>query len=461
MSEVTLYDSRGYPLDDPNGERNEKVRNMSRYGVVFTISYTQPYELATYFRAYESASGRMEQYYATYTTSGNRALLREFRDAVIDAAENDHGLEIERSESGENILSNLNVSDPERIGTRQQRSRAQELLAGGERLQFGVGSYGEAFMLINDIADARAGMECAVTEGESTHAGPMSTYDLIVEKGPYRGLESLGQTEALMNPDPPDGADEDGVVGLARDVGLSAGLAVSLLLVYLVVGLLLFSVFGMFALPGTQVIPQSHGVTIDTTDDRRTVVVSGETPAQELTLQYVNETNNSNKVASHEFNISDSRNVSYTNDSIPANASHAQVRYRSYLGIITWTVAPENGSIPVNSTAGDATESAEPTETSTATATGSNITDGNTTDGNITDGNATDGNVTDGNATDGNTTDGNTTDGNITDGNATDPNTSDGNTTDMDGHTHDERVAVTRSPPRFDPRRPSVGAYGH
>ena len=220
MREVRLYHSRGYPLDDPNGERNEKIRNMSRYGVVFTISYTQPYEMATYFRAYESASGRMEQYYATYTTS--RSLLREFREAVIDAAETDHGLEIERSASGENILSNLDADDPGRIGTDRQQRRARELLAGGERLRFGVGSYEEAFKLIGELADARAGLEVAVTEGESTHTGPMSTYDLIIEKGPYVGLEPLGETESLMNPEPDD-ADEgpvsDEAMGLAVDLG--------------------------------------------------------------------------------------------------------------------------------------------------------------------------------------------------------------------------------------------------
>jgi len=182
MSKVTIYDSRGYRLDDPHGERNQKIRNMGRYGVVFSISYTQPYEMATYFRAYESASGRMEQYYATYTTSGNRALLREFREAVIDAAEENHGLEIERSESGENVLSNLDADDPGQVGTERQRSRARELLSGGERLHFGVGSYEKAFKLIGELAGTRPGMEFAVTEGESTTTGPMSTYDLIIEK---------------------------------------------------------------------------------------------------------------------------------------------------------------------------------------------------------------------------------------------------------------------------------------
>jgi hypothetical protein len=349
MSEIRLYDSRGYPLDDPNGERNETIRNMSRYGVVFTISYTQPYELATYFRAYESASGRMEQYYATYTTSGNGALLREFREAVVHAAEETHDLEIERSKSGENVLGNLDTDDPGQIGTDSQRSRARALLAGGERLRFGVDSYEKAFKLIDQLAGARPGMELAVTEGESTHAGPMSTYDLIVEKGPYVGLEPLGETESLMNPEPDDQGDapvSDETMGTLVDVGYGVAAAVLLVVVYAAVASLLYSPLGLITLPYTADVPLNHDISANISEERA-VMISGSTPADSLIVQFEDAN------ASDTINVPENGSVSYTNESVPANATAVRVQYR---GILTLTVArnDELGPAPGASVMNDA-----------------------------------------------------------------------------------------------------------
>jgi hypothetical protein len=338
MSEVTLYDSRGYPLDDPDGERNEKIRNMSRYGVVFTISDAQPFELTTYFRAYESSSGRMEQYYASYITSSDHALLREFREAVIDVAETDHGLKIERSESGENVLSNLDAADPGQVGTDRQRSRARELLSGGERLRFGVSSYEKAFELISEVGGARVGMEIAVTEGESTHTGPMSTYDLIVEKGPYMGLEPIGQTQALMNPEPDasDGEiDGDSIAEIAVDIGYGVAVVGVLALLYFAVAGALFSPLGLATLDGAAEAPWAHNVTVEINDTDPAVVVSGSTPADTLILEYVNETN-STPVSDGPFKIRNNRNFNHTNRSIPANADFVRIRSP---GIIEWKVA--------------------------------------------------------------------------------------------------------------------------
>jgi len=389
MSGVTLYDSRGYPLDDPDGERNEKIRNMSRYGVVFIISDAQPFELTTYFRAYESASGRMEQYYATYTTASDHALLREFREAVIDVAETEHGLKIERSESGENILSNLDATDPGQVGTDRQRSRARELLSSGERLRFGVGSYEKAFKLVGELGSARPGMEIAITEGESTHAGPMSTYDLIIEKGSYMGLEPLGQTEALMNPDP-DLSDEDHddsvIAEVAIDIGYAVAAAALLVLVWVVVAGLLFNPVGLDPLFGANEFYWAHDVDVNATGANQ-IVVTGETPADSLIVVYVNETRGIND--KKQVPVEEHRNFTFKR-SIPPDTD--LVRIRS-LGIVKWSIAstsvergghdsstPDPSSTPSKnspstnqssptSPANESTENGTNTETSTSTPT--------------------------------------------------------------------------------------------
>mgnify|MGYP000073687473 CR=1 FL=1 len=346
MSEITLYDSRGYPLDDPNGDRNEKIRNMSRYGVVFTISYTQPYEMSTYFRAYESSSGRMEQYYATYTTSSNRALLKEFRESVIETAEREHGLEIERTESGENILSNLDTDDPGPVGRKHQLTRARKLLSVGERLRFGVTSYEKAFKLISDLSDARAGAEFAITEGDSTHGGPMEKYDLIVEKGPYTGLEPLGQTQALMNPESESSDDDETLLPTPTpDVAYDVAIAVLVVVLYLIVASLLFNPLGGPALPGAAEVPWSHDVGISFSDDGQTVQVTGESPAGELTLQYLNETNSTKVIDERSLQIKNKHNINRTNSPIPPNADSVRIQHQPF-PMVSLTVAPKNGSHP-------------------------------------------------------------------------------------------------------------------
>jgi hypothetical protein len=228
--------------------------------------------------------------------------------------------------------------------------------------------------LISELADARAGIEIAVTEGESTHTGPMSTYDLIVEKGPYRGLEPLGQTQALMNPDRSDEAsDRDPLAELALDVGFGVGIAVVLILLYLGVSSLLFSVLGMTALPGTALIPHNHAVNVHLDDGGQTVFVNGSTPADELTLQYVNQTNSTNGttsitvVSEDTFSINDKHNLAYNNSSIPANATGVRVQYSKF--ILKWNVAPGNGTQPLNARSNASSDASNSTLTATSTST--------------------------------------------------------------------------------------------
>ena len=336
MSGVRLYDSRGVPLDSPDAERDETVRTMSRYGVVFSVSFTRPRELSTYFRAYESASGRLEQYYATYTADGTGGLLAEFRDAVIERAEREYDLRVEESASGENVLNSLDTDDPGSVGSPDQRRRAREELSRGGRLRLGVGSYPAALKLIDELSDARPGLEVAVTEGTSTHEGPMDRYDLVIEKGDHAGLTGLGASAELIDPTPDDEPDDPALteaypaLGWALDAGLVVAMLVAVVVLYGVVAHLAWGgappgVGNETRVPFAADVPGIHNVSVKVNNSTRTATIGGTTPARTLYLKEYDTTSANDPtdpVAITNVSISGDRSVDLTNRTTKVELVH-------------------------------------------------------------------------------------------------------------------------------------------
>jgi hypothetical protein len=165
------------------------------------------------------------------------------------------------------------------------------------------------------------------------------------------GLEPLGETESLMNPEPDD-ADEGPIpeeaMGLAVDIGYGVAAVVLLVLIYAATASLLFT-FGGPALLYADEVRWSHDVNIDSSGDGRTVVVTGKTPANELTFQYINDTNSTTVVAEDTIRIDNNRNIQYNNSTIPPNATGVRVKYQ---GILSWTVARSEG-LPQTGSAGN------------------------------------------------------------------------------------------------------------
>lgn len=373
MSDVSVYDSRGYPLDDTGAQRNETIREMSRYGIVFSVTFGQRRTFAAYFRAYESASGRLEQYYAVYRASTEEADFSTFRRAVFRTAEEEYNLEIEGSGTGENVLNALDESDIRPVGTADERRRARRLLSQGQRLRFGVGSYGAAFKLMSDLADAKPGMTFAVTEGDGTKLGSLETYDLIVEKGSYAGLAPLGDTAELMDPTPDDGRPSpetwrdhpavESAVTAAAVLAVVVGVVVLYgALVHLAWGGALGPVGERTELPLAEEVPGIHNVSIDNAGAPRNFTVSGGTPADNLTLVYVD----GNGTTVEEGYINTSASPFDTTRRLPANATRVRV---AHPGLWPWPLATwsSEGSAPTATPT--QTSTATPTQTSTATPT--------------------------------------------------------------------------------------------
>lgn len=384
MSEVTLYDSRGYPLDDPGEKRDETIREMSRYGIVFSVTFGRRRTFAAYFRAYESSSGRLEQYYAVYRASKDEANFSTFRRAVFRTAEERHDLEIEQSGAGENVLNALEESDLRSVGTPDERRRIRRLLSQGQRLRFGVSAYGAAFKLMSDLADAKPGMTFAVTEGDGTRLGSLETYDLVVEKGSYAGLTPLGDTAELMDPTPEDGqsAPETWRDHPAAEPAMTA-VAVFAVIVGVVVlyGALVHLAWGGHVvgveegteLPLANEVPGIHSVDIESADAPRKFTVSGGTPAENLPLVYTWNTSdtdpiNSSATPSNAIVNSSATPFSATKQ-LPANATGVRV---AHPGVIPWPWALATWSSNESGSAEPSTNTltSTATDTSTSTATG-------------------------------------------------------------------------------------------
>ncbi|MEF8819262.1 MAG: hypothetical protein V5A31_05265 [Haloferacaceae archaeon] len=373
MSEVTLYDSRGYPLDDPGEKRDETIREMSRYGIVFSVTFGRRRTFAAYFRAYESSSGRLEQYYAVYRASKDEANFSTFRRAVFRTAEERHDLEIEQSGTGENVLNALEESDLRSVGTPDERRRIRRLLSQGQRLRFGVGAYGAAFKLMSDLADAKPGMTFAVTEGDGTRLGSLETYDLVVEKGSYAGLTPLGDTAELMDPTPEDGqsapetwhdhpAAEPAMTAVAVFAVIVGVVVLYGALVHLAWGGALDPVDERTELPLAEEVPGIHNVSINDAGAPRNFTVSGGTPADNLTLVYVY----GNGTTVEEDHINTSASPFDTTRRLPANATGVRV---AHPGLWPWPLAtwsPE-GSAPNETSTQTSTATPQNSPTPTAT----------------------------------------------------------------------------------------------
>jgi hypothetical protein len=307
MREVVLYDSRGYRLGDQGGKQNETVWTVSRYDIDFVVSFGREWSFTVYFRAYESSSSRLDQYYAVSHVPENEVNFSEFRDAVFRRAE-EHGLEIEESGAGGNILQTLEETGLPTVGRRDERQRAERLLGQGNQLRFGVSSYGAALRLMSELDGARRGMSFAVTDGDGAELESLDAYDLVVEKGSYAGLTPLGATAELMDPTPTqpetqaraqsqetwrDHPAADAAVAVVAGVGAVALIvALYAVVVHVAWGGAFGVVGGGTALPMAAEVPGVNNVTVSGAEPgaSRNFTVTGSTPASALTFQYYNDT---------------------------------------------------------------------------------------------------------------------------------------------------------------------------
>lgn len=290
MSDITLYDSEGQPLDQSRQE-NESIRDYFFNGVRFAadISGYQA-ELICFFRARESSAGRAEQYYAIYSADN----LDNFEDDLRRQIEK-YGLNLDTSTEDAGVFE-LVLGDSARAvfpGTQEQLSDLKNLYAPDqsemsthasgpqgavdhspqnvsvdtqdiptEQITLGVGTYQQAVGAVKKLR-SELGIESFVIADNVT-SGDLQNYELVVQKGNYTGMEFIGNTQTAVNTlqsrrkkvhQQLYGDDSDSLFNLNTPQGIAATLSVSIFagLVLITFGLYAAHVIGgvcLFNLPG-------------------------------------------------------------------------------------------------------------------------------------------------------------------------------------------------------------------
>lgn len=202
MGDLTIYDSQGRPLDGAAGVReDERIKDFFFDGVRFALDMRLANEAIIFLRARDNQAARSEQYYAEYAFD-HRSELPQLGEEISRVIEEDHEMILDTSHEDTDVFQFL-VGDrsDERTGLEapgdwETNDDLLTLLERGQNLKIGVGSYVDACGMFTEYARESSVNQIAITDsGGSSH---LENYDLVVEVGPYQGLEPLGDTGSRL-----------------------------------------------------------------------------------------------------------------------------------------------------------------------------------------------------------------------------------------------------------------------
>jgi len=195
MSTVTIYDSEGkqYGTDQTPAERNERIQEFFFAGVRLSLNLSRGAEFIAFFRARESKTGRAEQYYAKYQTQTfDQDALIQFKTAVESRAA-ELGLTLDTAGQDVEVFRELDTTFGRPPGDDLDRKLIEQLLQQRRRIKVGVSSYPKALALLGSLQLGHARQIAIADDGQKD---VLSDYDLVIEHGPYQGIEPIGKTES-------------------------------------------------------------------------------------------------------------------------------------------------------------------------------------------------------------------------------------------------------------------------
>lgn len=191
MAELRIFDSQGSPIRSEEGTVNQMIKDFFFDGVRFAIDENQN-QIYCFFRARDNETARSEQYYAMYKYR-SRSEMRQIVSEVKTRIEDEYNMVLDMNNQDTRFFQLLSSSDsgspPRDSNTIQDIS---ELLSDYHKARLGVGSYDEAYALFSNYFSNKGVATIAVSD--NAHGSSISSYDLVIEKGNYTGLEPLGDT---------------------------------------------------------------------------------------------------------------------------------------------------------------------------------------------------------------------------------------------------------------------------
>jgi hypothetical protein len=194
---VKVYNSKGreYTSDGLGAGTNERIRDFFFANVRVAIDLRRP-EIAAFFRARESASGRSEQFYAVYRPNSARGMFGEFMDELERTASR-LGLTLDTNASEMSLVKNISSTSVADIDDEFDLRAVDHLLKNGRRPRLGVNSERRALSLLTAFLQDGNASSGAIS-GQAT-ADALGDYDVVFEPDARRDLVPLGDTERLLS----------------------------------------------------------------------------------------------------------------------------------------------------------------------------------------------------------------------------------------------------------------------
>jgi hypothetical protein len=197
MAQLTVYDSEGFEYDrgGRGGQQNEQIRQYFFAGVMIAVDLTRSPKVTGFFRARETDAGRSEQFYARYRADSTTGLLSNFKSSVERWADrNDMTLATDTEDAS--FFRKLTGSPGDPPGSAFEHHTLGAVLNRGESVRVGVGSDEDALALLQEYVTEHNVSRIAITS--DSEGGNLDDFDMVIDRGRYRGIELLGDTEAKV-----------------------------------------------------------------------------------------------------------------------------------------------------------------------------------------------------------------------------------------------------------------------
>ncbi|MFB6150270.1 MAG: hypothetical protein ABEJ40_00545, partial [Haloarculaceae archaeon] len=197
MTELTLYDSQGVPLEaGASATGNDRISDFFFDGVRFTLDM-QKGEAVVFLRARESSTGRSEQFYAQYKFR-DLDKLNQLPDEVRAEVEGTHGMELDFSEEDTKVFEFLDSgTKPSLTGIDfELQDDLEQLISEGTELRLATQSYRDAYAVLIDWLGSTDADSFAIADRPTS--SNLESYDVVVSPNGDEQLELLGDTEAAL-----------------------------------------------------------------------------------------------------------------------------------------------------------------------------------------------------------------------------------------------------------------------
>lgn len=197
MQTITVYDSEGNEYGTQRtGRADQRIKDFFFAGLKLAVDLSGSPEVVCFFRARESDTGRSEQFYAVYETESKRNLFSNFKND-LERTIDQYGLTLVTDTDDTQFHHELDQEGASPPGDDMQRTVIAEGGGQGQSMRVGVGSTKDAFSLAKSYLSDRKINSIAIAD--QTTGSVFDNYDLSIEIGQYRGIETLGETESYLD----------------------------------------------------------------------------------------------------------------------------------------------------------------------------------------------------------------------------------------------------------------------